>query len=83
MRRAMRRDGVELMLRVSAILALISLALIVWSVLDPTPMPIIVSMSLGQGIGLLSIGLFVFSVYVDLRRGRRSRRESAAPPTEK
>lgn len=79
----MKPLGVELMLRISAVLALVSLALIAWSVLDPTPMPIIVSMSLGQGIGLLSIALFAFSVYVDLRRGRRSRRESAAPPTEK
>jgi hypothetical protein len=56
------------LLRIAAVLALVGLALMVWSVLQPTPMPVILAMSVGQGIGTLSFLLFLVVVIRDLRR---------------
>jgi peptidoglycan/LPS O-acetylase OafA/YrhL len=55
-------------LRVAALLALLGLAFMVWSVLQPTPMPVILAMSVGQGIGTLSFLIYLFVVIADLRR---------------
>ena len=60
----------EKLVRVAAVLALIGLALFVWSVLDPRPVPVVVGMSVGQGIGTLSFLLYLLAVYLDLRRAR-------------
>jgi hypothetical protein len=48
-------------------LALVALGLIVWSLLDPRPIPVIVAMSVGQVIGTLSFAAFVVVVVGDLR----------------
>ncbi|MBP8806979.1 MAG: hypothetical protein KBG48_21225 [Kofleriaceae bacterium] len=74
-------------LRVSALLTLLALALMVWSVLQPTPLPVMLAMSVGQGIGTLAFGLYGWVVFADLRRIRRLAREAeaaktAAPPAE-
>lgn len=79
-------------LRVSALLTLLALALMVWSVLQPTPLPVMLAMSVGQGIGTLAFALYGWVVFLDLRRIRRLAREaedakaappaSAPPPTE-
>ena len=60
----------EKLVRVAAVLALIGLALFVWSVLDPRPVPVVVAMSVGQAIGTLSFLLYVLAFYLDLRRAR-------------
>jgi len=60
----------EKLVRVGAVLALVGLALFVWSVLDPRPVPVVVAMSVGQGIGTLSFLLYVLAIYLDLRRAR-------------
>lgn len=67
-------------LRIASALALVALALIVWSLLDPTPIPVIVSMSVGQAIGSVSFGIYLFVVVVDLRRSARRRRTSGSIP---
>ncbi len=38
-------------LAAACVLALVALALIVWSLLDPRPIPVILAMSLAQGLG--------------------------------
>ena len=48
-------------------LALFALGLIVWSLLDPRPIPVIVAMSVGQVIGTLSFAAFLVVVVGDLR----------------
>jgi hypothetical protein len=53
---------------VASVLALIGLGLMVWSVIQPTPMPVILAMSVGQGIGILSFVLFLLVVLADLRK---------------
>ena len=64
------------LLRVSAVLTIIGLAFMVWSLLQPTPMPVILAMSVGQGAGCLAFGLYLYVIVTDLRRDRRRRRES-------
>ena len=56
-----------LLLRISAVLTLIGLGFMVWSILRPTPMPVILAMSVGQGFGTLAFALYGFVVLRDLR----------------
>lgn len=58
------------MLRVSAVCALLALALMVWGVLDPAPIALVVAMSVGQGLGTLSFALYALVVIIDLRHAR-------------
>jgi len=69
----MRTRAYGRILRSACLLALIGLALMVWSLLDPTPMPVLVAMSLGQGFGTLSLAAFLGVVLADLRRARMDR----------
>jgi hypothetical protein len=56
-------------LRLAAALALIALGLMVWSLLQPRPIPVIVAMSVGQLLGTLSFGTFLYVLVADLRSG--------------
>src|SRR5262249_53729837 len=42
----------------AAIMTLVGLALMIWSMAQPTPMPVILAMSVGQGLGILAFLLF-------------------------
>ena len=55
-------------LRIACYFALASLALMVWSLFDPRPIPVVVAMSVGQVLGTLSLGAFLVVVAADLRR---------------
>ena len=55
-------------LRIACFFALASLALMVWSVFDRRPIPVVVAMSVGQALGTLSLGAFLVVVVADLRR---------------
>ena len=59
------------LLAIAAILTLIGLALMVWSMAQPTPMPVILAMSVGQGLGILAFALFGVVVLVDQLRKQR------------
>jgi hypothetical protein len=59
------------LLRAACVLALVALALIVWSLFDPMPIPVIVAMSVGQVVGTLSFLAFGFVVVADLRKRMR------------
>jgi hypothetical protein len=54
-------------LRLACFFALAALALMVWSLLDPRPIPVVVAMSVGQVLGTLSLGAFLVVVAADLR----------------
>jgi hypothetical protein len=43
----------------------------VWSIVDPRPLPVVVAMSLGQMLGTLSFAAFLVVVVTDLRRKNR------------
>jgi hypothetical protein len=74
---ATRALGIRAMtvLRISAVLTLIGLALMAWSMLQPTPLPVMLAMTVGQGIGCMAFGLYLFVVIRDIRRGRPEQRE--------
>ncbi len=57
-------------LRMACILALVGLALMMWSLFDPHAQPILIALSLGQVIGTLSLALYVRVVVRDYRRAR-------------
>jgi hypothetical protein len=65
------------LLRVSAVLTIVALGLMVWSMLDPTPLPVMLAMSVGQALGTLAFALYGFVVLRDVMRGRRASRDSA------
>lgn len=71
-----KRIRMTTLLRISAVLTIIGLAMMVWSLLVPTPMPVMLAMSAGQAFGMLAFLLYIIAIVIDLRRDRRARRES-------
>jgi hypothetical protein len=65
-------------LRLSAVLTLIGLGLMAWSMLVPTPLPVMLAMTVGQGIGCTAFGLYLYIVVRDIRRQMRARRVEPA-----
>lgn len=63
-------------LGLSSVLTLGALALMVWSVLEPTPLPVMLAMTVGQGLGTTAFAIFGIVVFKDLTRTRRQRRDS-------
>lgn len=59
---------IENRVRIACVLALVALALIVYSLLVPKPLPVIVAMSVAQGIGTLSLAIFLYIVGPDIWR---------------
>ncbi|MBS2018820.1 MAG: hypothetical protein JST00_38490 [Deltaproteobacteria bacterium] len=57
----------DTLLRIACVLALVALPLMVWSVFDPRVWPVLIALSVGQGIGTLSFVLFLVVVARDLR----------------
>jgi hypothetical protein len=48
--------------------ALVALAMMIWSLFDPRPIPVVAAMSVGQVIGTLSFLAFLYVVATDLRK---------------
>ena len=51
-------------------LCLVALAMFVWSVVAPTPASVMIAMSVGQGLGMLSLGGYVYVVLADIKRSK-------------
>ncbi|HET9990251.1 MAG TPA: hypothetical protein VFQ65_17090 [Kofleriaceae bacterium] len=60
----------------SAILTLVALALMVWSLLQPTPLPVMVAMSVGQVFGTAAFAAYGYIVVRDILRVRRAKRNT-------
>ena len=58
-------------LRISALLTLVGLAFMVWSMVEPTPLPVMLAMSVGQALGSLAFGIYLYVVVRALRRDYR------------
>jgi hypothetical protein len=54
-------------LRAACVCSLGSLGLMVWSLFDPRPLPVVVAMSVGQVLGTLSLGALLYVVLNDAR----------------
>ncbi len=61
-------------LRLSAALTLVALGLMAWSMLEPTPLPVMLAMTVGQAIGSAAFAIYLYVVVRALRRERRDRR---------
>lgn len=57
--------------RWAAALTLVGLALMVWSMIQPTPLPVMLAMTVGQVVGTTAFGLYLYVVIRELRRERR------------
>jgi hypothetical protein len=78
--RLVRVLTLERLLALSVALTLVALALMAWSVLAPTPLPVMLAMSFGQVLGTAAFALYGVVVWIDLRRRRRARGASVPPP---
>jgi hypothetical protein len=81
MRTILRRLGAidpGRLLRVSVVLTLLALGLMVWSMVQPTPLPVMLAMTAGQALGTLAFATYGYVVIVDLRRLRRAKRAAEA-----
>ena len=67
----------EKRVRRACYLALAALALIIWSLVQPAPLPVIGAMSVGQLLGTLSLLFFVYAIFADLRPALAQVREQA------
>jgi ABC-type dipeptide/oligopeptide/nickel transport system permease subunit len=67
------RLRVESLVTAACVLGLLAMALMCWSVLDPTPFPVMVAMSVGQVIGTLSLLSYVGAVLLHGVQRRRER----------
>ena len=63
-------------LRIACVMAIVGLALMMWSLLDPRPPPVLIALSVGQVIGTLSFAIFIWVVIADYRA-----RPAAPPPS--
>jgi len=54
-------------LTAACLFALFALGLMIWSLFDPRPIPVVVAMSIGQVLGTLSLLAFVYVVVADWR----------------
>lgn len=66
----MKKASPERLVKVAVVFALLGLALMAWSLVDPMPLPVVVWMTLGQIVGTLSLGLYLVAIALDLRRPR-------------
>jgi len=87
----LRIPTTESLLRVACILALVALPLMVWSLFDGTVWPVLIALSVGQGLGTLSFFLFLVAIARDLHLKRKlvaasketeRERQSSRPPAE-
>jgi uncharacterized membrane protein YccC len=61
------------LLRIAAVSTLCALALMVWSLFQPTPLPLMVAMSVGQVFGTMAFAAFGFVVLRDVLHLRKER----------
>ncbi|CAN5496247.1 hypothetical protein BH11MYX1_BH11MYX1_29410 [soil metagenome] len=60
-------------LRIACVLTLVGLALMCWSLVQPTWLPVMVAMSVGQIIGTTAFVIFGITIFRDVRRSYQKR----------
>lgn len=66
------------LLGASSIGTVLGMGLMMWALFDGGPLAVIGFMSIGQGIGTLSLGLFLIAIVRDVLRARAIVREARA-----
>jgi hypothetical protein len=64
-----RHNQVKKLVFLAGISTLVSLGLMVLSILSPKPIYLVIAMSVGQGIGTLSLALYLLAIVLDLQGG--------------
>ncbi len=77
--RLLRAFGAHRLLTVACSMSLLAMVLMCWSVLDPTPFPVMVAMSVGQVIGTLGLLCYLAAILVDTMQRRTG---SSLPPDD-
>ncbi len=57
-------------LRIACVMAFVGLAFMMWSLIDPRAEPVLIALSVGQGIGTLSLVLYVRVIVREYRAPR-------------
>lgn len=76
----------RILVNVAVVAAIIALGVTIWSIHDSRPLPLVVGMMVGQGLGTLALAAFLFVVVVDLVRhrviGPKADMGQSVPPPE-
>lgn len=80
--RRLAQRSVAWLTRVAAILALVGMAIMAYSILSPRPLPVILAMSVGHVFGALAVLFYALAVVLDASRKTMSA-DVAAPPAER
>jgi hypothetical protein len=73
-----RHAQVRKLVFLAGIATLVALALMVLSIVSPKPIFLVLAMSVGQGIGTLSLALYLLAIALDLQGGTPAAYEQAA-----
>ena len=73
-------QSVTRLTRLAAIFALLGLVTFTVGLLVPRPLPVILSMSLGHGLGLTAALLYLVAIVIDTTRPNRRSAIPAPPP---
>jgi hypothetical protein len=71
------QSSVVTLARIASVCALLGLALMAYSLLDPRAIPVIVAMSVGHAFGFAAFGCYLLAVVLDTRRSRAALEEKA------
>lgn len=74
----MRHAQVRKLVFISGIATLVGIAMMVLSIVSPKPIYLVLAMSVGQGIGTLSLALYLLAIVLDLQGGTPAAYEQAA-----
>lgn len=66
--------GPRRLVLVACVLCLIATLLMIWSIFDPTPLPVMVSMSVGQAVGTLGLVCYIAAVVAYQWKQRREQK---------
>ena len=74
----MRHANVRKLVFLSGIATLVAVGLMVLSIVSPKPIYLVLAMSVGQGVGTLSLALYLLAIVLDLQGGTPAAYEQAA-----
>ena len=73
------RWHVRTLIRVACYLALMALVLMIWSVLTPRALPVVIGMSVGQGVGVLALLCYLLAIFTDVSRAPKGAKTASEP----
>ncbi len=81
--KTLAQRSVSRLLQVGCVLGLLGLTLFSWSILDPSPLPVIAAMSVGQVLGGAAFLCYLTAIVVDMvRTTPRQTAHGLEPPPE-